>query len=656
MSNHRTICVAGHAGSGKTTLIKALMKNLGVPVELGTSEEEKERGMTIDLAVATHKKEDEVFSLIDTPGFSEFIEETYKGLRVAESGLLVVNAEKGVEVQTELAWNVFKEFEKPAVVFVNRMDAENASFRQCMDSLRELDNFVPVELAIRREDGTFIGYLNLLTMKPKFFSGQAETLADVLLQEADSLREQLLEGLSMVDDSLMEKFLAEESIATDEVEAALHTGLAERVLFPVLCGSATESLGLNSLLHMLQGNTPAFEESESSSDSLHGLIFNVTEDPYLGKLSYVKLYGPVKEGDGLVLLNSGAKESVKEIYTARGDKPHKISAAEAGEVVILTKLNEASLGDTIAAGADAEKFELANFPKPVFSRSLTPETQTDEEKMTTAFRNVCRHKATLEFRVDDVTHELLLSGMGEAHLVAAAERVKNRFKVSVQMNRPHVPYKETIQKSSEAQYRHKKQSGGRGQFGEVHLKLAPLSRGYEFVNAVKGGVIPSQYMPAVEKGLQEALLEGVIGGYPIEGIKATVFYGKHHPVDSSEIAFRIAAAHALKLAMQDANPALLEPIVKVSVLTPREYTGDIMSSLSGKRGKILGMGNTEGGREKIEAEVPLAEAQEYAIELKSLTQGRATFQQEFLRYQTVGSAKLAEELLRREGKEETAVA
>jgi len=656
MGDARTVCVTGHSGSGKTLLIQALMKRLGTPVELGTSGEEKERGMTIDLAVVTHQQDGKAFSLIDTPGFSEFIEEVYKGLRVAESGLLVVNGEKGVEVQTELAWNVFQKLEKPAVAFVNHMDAENASFRRCMESLRELDNFVPVELTLRGEDGGFNGYMNLITMKPRFFEGKSGTVSGALEQEANALREQLLEGLSMVDDSLMEKFLAEEDIPVADVEHALHTGMAQRVLFPVLCGSATQALGLKSLLHMLQENTPTFAESQTSSDTLSGLVFNVAEDPYLGTLSFVKLYGPIKEGEGAVLVNSGTKESIKEIYAPLGDKQQRVKAAGAGEVVIVTKLSGVALGDTLAGNAEVEALPLVDFPKPVFSRALVPASQGDEEKMTTAFREVSKHKATLEFRIDDVTHEFLLSGMGEAHLSAAVHRVKSHHKVSVTMERPHVPYMETIQKNSEAQYRHKKQSGGRGQFGEVHLRLAPLPTGYEFVNAVKGGVIPSQFMAAVEKGLQEALREGVLAGYPLDGVQATVFFGKHHPVDSSEVAFKIAASQAFKLAMHESKPALLEPIVKLTVLTPREYTGDIMSSLSGKRGRILGMGNTEGSTEKIEAEVPLAEAQEYAIELKSLTQGRATFQQAFLRYQTVSSTKLAEELLRREGKEVAAAA
>ena len=650
MGGVRTICCAGHSGSGKTTLIKALMKLLGTPVELGTSEEEKARGATIDLAVVTHKKGDSILTLIDTPGFAEFIEEVYKGLRVSETGLLVVNGEKGVEVQTELAWQVFKSLKKPAVAFVNRMDLPNASFSKCMDSLRQQDNFVPLELPIRG-DGAFIGYMNLITMEPRFFDGKSGALGAELHEEAKMLREQLLEGLSMVDDSLMEKFLAEQPIPAADVEHALHTGMLGQVLYPVLCGSAAAALGLKQLLHILQDDTPTFDEEEQVGQAFRGLVFSVTQDPYLGTLSYTKLYGPVKEGQVAINVNTGVKETLKEISTPLGDKPQKVNAGAPGEVVVLSKLSEIALGDTLASDAQAPKLELAEFPKPIFSRALAPSTQADEEKMSIAFREVTAYKATLDFKVDEVTHEFLLVGMGEGHLNAAAERVKSRYKVSVTMKRPQMPYKETIRKTSEAQYRHKKQSGGRGQFGEVHLRVSPLPTGYEFVDEIKGAVIPNQYMPAVEKGIQEALKEGVLAGYPLDGVRVSVFYGKHHEVDSSEIAFKIAAAQAFKLAMQEANPALLEPIVKLTVLTPREYTGDIMSSLSGKRGKILGMGGTQGNVEMIEAEIPLAEAMEYAIELKSLTQGRATFQQEFLKYQVVSSAKLAEELLKREGKE-----
>ncbi len=651
MANVRTVCLAGHSGSGKTELIRALMGQLGTQVELGALPEEKSRGITLDLGVATHRKGDDVFSLIDTPGYVEFLEEIYKGARVSETGLLVVNGEKGVEIGTEIAWKVFQQYEKPVVAFVNRMDAENASFSSAMEGLRELGNFVPVEVSIRDEGGAFVGYMNLLTMKPVFFSGGTGKIPESVQGEAESLREQLLEGLSMVDDTLMEKFLAEEDVSSAEIEAALHQGLLEQVLVPVLCGSAAAKQGLKSLLHMLQHNTPTFDEEASVEDAFHGLVFNVAEDPYLGTMTYVKLLGPLKEGQPFLNLNGDKKESAKEILSPLGTKAEKIPQAGPGEVIVLPKLSEVTLGDTLATAGGADRLELGNLPKPVYTRVITPATQADEEKMSTAFREITKNKATLDFRVDEVTHEMLLSGMGEVQLDAAAERVKNRFRVNIHMDRPHVPYKETIQKMNEAQYRHKKQSGGRGQFGEVHLRVEPLDAGYEFVDAIKGAVIPNQFMPAVEKGVQEAMIEGVLAGYPMDGVRVTVFYGKHHDVDSSEIAFKIAASTAFKQAVQGASPSLLEPVYKLTVWTPRAYTGDIMSSVSGKRGKIHGM-DSEGVVERIEAEVPLAEVMEYAVELKSLTQGRATFQQEFLRYQIVRSPELADELLKKEGKGE----
>jgi len=659
----RNICLVGHSGSGKTKLAEALLSRSpsGGEVKLDTSPEAKARGFSIDLNLGYLEWKGSRLFILDTPGFLEFIEELYKGIRVAETAILVINAEKGVEVQTEKAWELIQEFRKPALAFINRMDLENADFARALEDLRGKlgDKFVPLQLPIH-EGGRFAGVVDLLEEKALYFgaTGTGTTskkeipaeLADRVKEE----RERLLENLAEVDDELMMQFLEGEEVEQARLRPALLEAVRARVFTPVLCGSATTGAGLDLLLDTLTSATPPYtDEEEPELNGLELLVFDLASDPYLGKMAYVKVFGgSLTEGTELVNLSSGAKEKVKDIYRMRGASAEKTSEAGPGELVALTKL-EVALGDTLAAEPTAPKLKLADFPRPVYSRALTPLTQADEEKMSTAVRELVETKATLDVQRDDVTKETIFWGMGDTHLGIFAERLKNRYGVSVRMDRPHIPYKETIQKVATAQYKHKKQTGGRGQYGEVYLRVEPLPRGkeFEFVDEIKGGVIPQQFIPGVEKGVREAMEKGVLAGYPVTDVRVAVYYGSYHPVDSSELSFKIAASKAFQLAIQNASPVLLEPVMKLVVWTPPEFTGDIMSSLNGKRARILGM-EPEGGRDRIEAEAPLAEVQDYALELKSLTQGRATFQMEFLGYQPVTSEKLAEELLRRERRDE----
>jgi elongation factor G len=654
MGEVRTICLVGHSGSGKTALAKALIKEGGVEAALDASPEAQSRGNSVDLGLGCYQQGDARLYLIDTPGFGEFIEEVYKGLWAAETALLVINGEKGVEVQTEKSWELISDAQKPALAFVNRMDLPNASYSKVISEVRETlgKQFAPVEWVIR-DGGRWVGVIDLVEQKARYFGkGGLSDIPAALRDEAQAGREALLEGLAEVDDQLMMRFLEEQPISPDEVRIALHTGMVQRKVVPVLCGSATTGEGVKMLLQAIQTETPSFAETHPSASGLRALVFNAAADQYLGAMAFVKvLSGSLKEGTAFFNISRKAKERVRDLLRIQGGKAEKISEAGPGDLTVLTKLEGFSLGDVFADGENASPLEFVKFPQPIFSRSLVPVSQADEEKMSTALHELTVTKATLKVGRDDVTHEMVLSGMGDVQLAVMTARLKNRYGVSVQTNRPHVPYKETIMKAAEGQYKHKKQSGGRGQFAEVHLRVEPLPRGtgFEFVDEVRGGVIPNQFIPSVEKGVMEALPEGILAKYPVSDIRAAVFYGSFHPVDSSDIAFKIAAAQAFKLALQQASPALLEPVMKLTAWTPREFTGDLMSSLSGKRGRILGM-QPDGRLERIEAEAPLAEVQDYALELKSITQGRATFQLEFLHYQPVTSPKLAEELLKREGR------
>lgn len=645
------ICLTGHSGCGKTTLAQALLKRHGIEAKLDASPEAKARDLSIDLGIASFKRGEHLINILDAPGFAEFIEELYKGLSVAEAAVLVLSAEKGVEVQTERAWQLIKSFERPALALMNKLDLPTADFAKALESLRQkLDGtFVLLQIPIR-EGGSLVGVVDLIEHKAIYFDKRKGEIPADLADQANTERERLLEALAEVNDELMARFLEGQPISPPEMKAALKEGVKGRVFVPVLCGASASGQGLDLFLETVFSAVPSFAEVHPSSDQCSALVFNVTSDQYLGRLAFIKLFGGgVAEGASVTNLRSGSKERIRDIYRVFGDKQEKISNAQAGEIVALAKLSDFALGDTLASDANGAKLKLADFPKPVFSRAIIPETQADEEKMSTALRELVQTKATITFARDDITKEAILSGMGDTHLNIFTERLKNRFGVSVRMNRPRVPYKETIQKVAMGQYKHKKQTGGRGQYGEVYLRVEPLERGkgFEFVDEIKGGVIPQQFIPAVEKGILETLPQGVVAGYPMTDIRAAAYYGSHHIVDSSEIAFKIAASQAFKLAVQNADPVLLEPVMKLTIWAPQEFIGDIISSLNGKRGRILGM-EAAGPQPQIEAEAPLAEILDYALELKSLTQGRATFQMEFLRYQPVASEKLAEELLKRE--------
>lgn len=657
MGDVRTICLVGHSGAGKTALAEALLRvnGGGDEVQLDASPEAKARGSSVDLNVAGLELDGSALTLLDAPGFNEFIEETYKGLHAAETAILVINAEKGVEVQTETAWDLIQRYERPAIVLVHKLDMENAQFEEVLSQLQEqLEGpFAPIQWPIFA-GGEFAGVVDLIEGQALYFDGRVEGIPAELASAGDSGRDALLEGLAEVDDELMERFLEDEEISAEDIRTALKMGIAQRSVVPVLATSIRKERSLKLFTRFVQESTPAFAgpEEDGNQGESAGLVFNATSDQYLGAMAFLKVYGgSLSEGTEVVNLRTGTKVRIRELLRPFGDKPGKISGAGPGEVVVLTKIDDFALGDTLSASPDRAPLSLGDLPGPVYPRAVAPLTEGDEEKMSTALRELARTKATLSLRRDEVTKQTILTGMGDTQLSMLVERLKNRFGTAVTLSRPLVPYKETITQATQAEYKHKKQTGGRGQYGEVHLRIEPMERGqgFEFVDEIKGGVIPNQFIPAVEKGVVESMQEGVFG-YPITDVRVAVFFGSYHSVDSSEIAFKIAAAHAFKQAVDNDSPVLIEPVMKLTIDSPREFTGDIMSNLSGKRGRILGMKPEEGGLEHIEAEVPLAEVQDYALELKSITQGRARFQLEFDHYQPVSSQKLAEELLKREGR------
>ena len=634
----KSVGLIGHAGSGKTTLAAALLKHAGVKDEIAfdPSKEEQDRGHTVDMHFGSFEHKGTRFTLLDTPGGDEFVEEMYKAVSVADLSLVVIHAEKGVEVMAERAWELTGAAGRPVMLFINHMDSENVSYASILGELNDrLDRvLVPLYLPIR-EGEKFVGLVDVLSQKAVRFGDKSKKDVPAEMEgDLEEWRGTALEEISSVDDELMMKFLEDEEISHEELAKALTSGIASGAIVPVLFGSASQAYGVGTLLTALGELTPTKEGSETGS--ARAVVFNLDNDPYLGRLSYVRvLNGILHEGKGCVDVVSGSKVEIRDLYSIDGTKQHRVSEAAAGEIVAIGKAEDLTIGTTIGASADAAAFELIPFPKPVFSRTIVPKSQSDVEKMSGAIKELVTAKATVDLTRDPVTHEMILWGMGDVHLGLFLARLKNRYNVSLETQRPRIPYKETIRKKAEAKYRHKKQSGGRGQFGEVVLRIEPLKdKDFEFVDAIKGATIPGQYIPGVEKGVVEAMEEGNLAKFPVTHVCATVFDGGYHPVDSSELAFKLAARNAFRNAFDQADPVLLEPVMTIDVRAPEEFTGDVVSDLNGRRGRILGM-EPMGRTTVVKAEVPLSEVQSYALDLKSLTQARGTFQMDFLRYQPV---------------------
>ncbi|MBU0595212.1 elongation factor G, partial [Candidatus Bipolaricaulota bacterium] len=506
-----------------------------------------------------------------------------------------------------------------------------------MASLREHfdGRFVPIHLPIR-EGKAFTGIVNVMSNRAVYFADKSKKdIPGDMAAAAEEARTVLMEEAVAFDDELMMKFLDEEPISEAGVAAAMSIGVASGKLIPVLCASATEEKGLDLLIKEFGDLVPGAEELANAP--ARAILFSLTNDPYLGRLSFLRvLEGTLQEGKALVDVSNGHKVEIRDLYAFEGTKQKRVPQAVAGHIVAAGKLEGLGIGATIAASHDAEPYPMPEFPKPGYSRTIVPKSQADVEKMSEALREVGATRATILVDRDPVTKELIVHGMGDIHLTLFLERLKNRYNVSLEAHQPKIPYKETIRKKATARYRHKKQSGGRGQFGECELRLEPFTGegGYQFLNEIKGASIPGQYIPGVEKGVVEAMEQGNLAKYPVTNVSVAVFDGGFHPVDSSELAFKTAARNAFRVAFDNAQPCLLEPVMALQVRVPEEFTGDIISDLNGRRGRIQGM-DPAGKVTVIRAEVPLAEMQSYALDLKSRTQGRATFQMEFSSYQNV---------------------
>ncbi|MDP1809203.1 MAG: elongation factor G [Actinomycetota bacterium] len=663
----RNIALVGHGGSGKTTLAEALLFAAGASTRLGRVDDgntvsdydpdEIKRKVSISTSLVSCEWQDHKINILDTPGYADFIGEVIAALRVANAMIIVVDAVSGVQVQTEKAWRLAEESNLPRLFFINRLDKEHADFAKTVAELQEAfgKTVAPLELPIGAE-GAFKGIADIVDNNAHLYEGGKATITDFpadLAVIAAPYREQLMEAVAESDDALLEKYLDGKELTHDEIAKGVKRALLTRSLAPVLCGSAYALLGIEELLativqevpspafvgavagHELRGDGEVKREP-STKEPLSAFVFKTVADPYVGKLSYFRVYsGSLKADSQVFNAVKGRKERIGHLYFMQGKHQKDTAEIPAGDIGAAPKLADIGSGDTICDEAKPLTFEPIAFPEPLVSVAVGLKTKGDDEKLGASLIKLAEEDPTVRFKRDAVTHEQVLSGVGDLHIEVVLDKLTRRYGVEAVTSTPKLAYKETIKGSAkDIQGKYKKQTGGRGQYGDAVIDLEPLARGgnFEFVDKVVGGAIPRNFIPAVEKGIREALEGGILTSYPTVDVRVTLKDGSFHPVDSSEMAFKIAGSMAIKKAMSEAKPILLEPIYNLEITVPDNHMGDVMGDLSGKRGKILGM-EPLGKEQIIKAQVPLAEIQRYSTELRSLTSGRGSYSMQFSHYE-----------------------
>ncbi len=666
----RNVGIIAHGGAGKTTLAEALLFNAKATERMGRVDdgssnfdydpEEIRRKITISTSFHHYAWNRVEVTVADTPGYINFEADTRACLRMLDGAVLVVNAVSGVEVQTETMWNFARASDVPVLAFVSKMDRERADFDKAVAEIAEILKIaaVPVQLPIGRE-AAFRGVVDLFRMKALLYKGETGEFepADVpkdLEAAAAKAREKLIEAAAESDDALLEKYLEGTELSEDEIRAGFTAGVRGMKFIPVVCGSALRNIAIQPLLDMInlalpdpsyrkevKGANPKTKAEETRPVSEKGpfsaLVFKTLVDPYAGKLSIFKVLSGTLTPDMSPLNSSkNTTERIGQILRLEGKKQKAVGSASAGEIVAVAKFKETVTGDTLCDPKAPIVYPRPPEIEPVISFAIRPKTRADEDKLGSSLARMKEEDPTLQFRKEQQTREFILSGMGETHLEVAVEKLRRQFGVEVELRTPKIPYKETIKGKAEAQGKHKKQSGGRGQYGDCWLRLEPLPRGkgFEFVDAIVGGSIPRQYIPAVEKGVVERMTKGVIAGYPVVDVRVTVYFGSFHTVDSSEMAFKIAGSLGFKKAVLDAKPILLEPIAVMEVIVPEENVGDIIGDLNSRRGRVLGV-DSRGKSQIVKTQVPLAEVLRYSSDLRSITSGRGQFTMSISHYEEV---------------------
>ena len=665
----RNVALIGHGGAGKTSLAEAMLFDCGVIDRLGevdagttTSDsgpDEIERRISIVASLLPQAWKDCKINLIDTPGYADFVGEVISGVRVADAVLLVIDAVAGVEVGAQQYWQLARDRGLPGMVFINKLEKENADFERVVEMVKsQLGPSVIISFPMG-EATQFGGIVDLVKMKAMGSASESqpppgEEIPAQLADQAAGHREKLVEAAAESDDQLTEKYLDEGDLTQEEVTRGLREATISGKVMPVLCGSALMNIGVHSLLDAVVAYlpSPADMPEVAGTDARSGqevllpaktdeptaaLVFKTNTDPYAGKLSFLRGYSGTLHSDSSAYNSTrDSRERIGQLYVPQGKEQEAAPEVTAGDLAVVAKLQDTDTGDTVTDGQNRIILPGMEFPEPAISFSIHPKTRGDEDKVSGGLHRLAAEDPTLKVSVDEQTRETILSGMGDLHLEVAVDRLKRKFGVEVEVGTPKVAYRETILAKAQAQGKYKRQSGGRGQYGDVWLELEPLDRGesFEFVDKVVGGVVPRNYIPAVEKGVKEAAGRGVLAGYPVTGLRVTLYDGSHHSVDSSDLSFKIAGSMGFQNAAAQAKPVLQEPIMDLEVVVPEDNMGDVMGGLNSKRGRILGI-EPQGNLQVVKAQVPLAEMFRYASELRSMTQGRGTYTMKFSHYEQV---------------------
>ncbi len=662
----KNVGIVAHGGAGKTSLAEAMLFNAGAVNRLGRVDdgsattdfepEEVKRKVSISTALAPCEWKDYKINFVDTPGYSDFVAEVKGSLRAVDSAVVVLCAASGVEVETEKVWKYAADLKLPRIAFINKMDRENADFDATVDAMKLAfgSSIVPLQLPIGSQE-SFSGVVDIVGKKAFLYKGGKCSETEIPADMADAVeiaRMSMIEAAAEADDDALAKYLEGEELSDEEIRSGLIKGISEGRFTPVFCGSAAKNIGIADFMNALVQYAPVADKtvvngcrpksddaiSRTIGDPFAALVFKTTADPFVGRLSFIRVFsGTLKPDSMLYNANKEKTERIGNLFTMRGKTQDIVPVANAGDIVVVAKMAETGTGDTLC---DKEKpiiFPSIDYPGQMFTLCIEPKNKGDEDKIGTALTRLSDEDPTLKFKKHPETSQLLVSGMGDLHLAIMAERLKRKFGVDVKLSDPKIAYRETIRTGVKVEGKHKKQTGGHGQYGHVWLQLDPMPSGspFQFVDATFGGSVPKSFIPAVEKGVREAFAKGVIAGYPVVDIKVTLTDGSYHDVDSSEMSFKVASALAIRKGVVQAKPMLLEPIFSVEVTVPESYMGDIIGDLNGKRGRILGMEPIGGGLGIVRAMAPMSEMFRYAIDLRSITQGRGSFTMQFDHYAEV---------------------
>lgn len=689
--NLRNVGIIGHSGSGKTTLAESILFYTKTIDRFGKIEEgntvsdydseEKKRKISVSTSIIPCEWENVKINLVDMPGYFDFVGEVFEGLRASDIAMIVVSGVSGIQVGTEKSWEYVNRYKLPTALYVNKLDRENSNFDKVLSGLKDKFGIsvVPVQYPIGSE-GNFKGVVNIISRKARIFDEKTHSMQEAEIPEeivgkVDECKNMIIEAVAETDEVLLDKYFSEGTLSDEEIYNGLINGCAKGEITPVMCGSALNCIGVETLLEDIVECFPSPADSEplkaksikdnkdidietNDKGPFSAFVFKTIADPFVGKLSMFKVItGKIKSDTTVYNAAKDKGEKVGTMYFLRGKQQIATNEIIAGDIGAVAKLQFTTTGDTLCDASNPVVFEKIDFPQPIISMAVLPKSKNDEDKISNGLNKLLEEDPTFKVSRDVENAETIVSGLGETHLDVIACKLKSKFGADVILQLPKVPYRETIKKISDVQGKHKKQSGGHGQYGDVKIKFEPRNDGedeLQFVDQVVGGVVPRQYIPAVEKGLKECIQHGVLAGYPVIRLKATLHDGSYHPVDSSEMAFKVAASLAYKKGLMEAQPILLEPIVHVEITVPENYMGDIIGDINKKRGRVLGMEPYE-GKQRIIAEVPQAEMFRYATDLRSMTQARGSFTMSFERYEEVPSTevnKIIEEAKKLKIKEE----